>query len=440
MRNDDGFVLELILVAICIVLNGFFAAAEIAVITARRTRLQKSAQAGNPRAKAVLRLHADPDRFLATVQIGVTLVGTLASAVGGVAAIERVEPLIAAIPFPFVAALAEPIAVGLVVLGVAFLSLLVGELVPKSLAVRHADRVALFLARPIEWVERFSRPAVAGLTAVTGLVLRLLGQRDTAASPFHTLDDIRAMVDEAEKQGLLDARVLKGAVEFEDREARHLMTPRGQVVSLAHGTSIEDALRVVRESGYSRLPVHASDPGAIDGVVHARDIFEAHLGQTAAIIDPLVRAARLVPESKSARDLLAEMRDARQHLVVVVDEHGVAAGIVTLEDLLESIVGTIGDEHDEQGTAAVTMQGGDILAEGYVAVRDLNRRHGLNLPESADYATIAGLMLKSLGRFPRANEAVLVGSYRMVAITVGGKRIETVRIEDIVKSASFTAV
>ena len=429
--SGDGFAVEIGLIGVLILLNGFFAGAEIAVISARRARIQARAQAGDRRASALLRLKADPDRFLATVQIGVTLVGTLASAVGGVAAVERVEPLFAALPSPWMRELAEPVAVGLVVFAIAFLSLVIGELAPKSLALRHAEPLALLVARPIDRLSRVARFAVAVLTAATSLVLRLLGQRAETQNPFHTVEDIRAILDEADEQGVLDGHVVKGAVEFQDCEARHLMTPRSRVVALPRGASIEEALRIARESGYSRFPVHAGGLDAIDGVVYTRDLYEARERGPQGKIAALVQPALVVPESRKAKDLLAEMRLGQRHMALVVDEHGAVAGIVTLEDIFEAIVGDIRDEHDEP-EPEVTVVGDDRLeVDGGVAVRELNSRYALSLPESGDYVTVAGLLLERLGTLPTGGETVEIDPYRVSITSVIGRRIARVRIETV---------
>src|SRR5262245_3410338 len=198
--EGDGLVLELALVGLLILLNAFFAGAELAVVSARGARIRPLVEAGDRRALALVELKADPDRFLATVQIGVTLVGTLASAVGGVAAVEWLEPMLAGFPHPWARAVAEPLGGGRAVRGIAYLSLVVGELLPKSLAMRHAETLALLVARPIRWLSRTTRPVVSALTASTGVVLRLFGQRPGVASPFHTLEDIQHIVEEAREQ------------------------------------------------------------------------------------------------------------------------------------------------------------------------------------------------------------------------------------------------
>lgn len=427
----DGFALEIGLVGVLVLLNGFFAGAEIAVISVRRAAVQTRAQMGDRRAQALLRLKAEPDRFLATVQIGVTLVGTLASAVGGVAAVERIEPLLAALPLPWMPDLAEPAAVGVVVCTIAFASLVIGELVPKSLALRHAERLSLLVARPIDWLSRAARMAVSVLTTATRLVLRLLGQKPETQSPFHTVEDIRAILEEADEQGVLDGQVVKGAVAFQDCEARHLMTPRSRMVAIRRGATLEEALRVVRESGYSRFPVDAGGLEAVDGIVYARDLFEARDRGRPSDVAALVQAALLVPESKRARDLLIEMRLTHRHMALVVDEHGVVLGLVTLEDLFEAIVGEIQDERDDSAQQ-VAVVGDDLLeVDGGVTVRELNSRYGLSLPESADYVTVAGLVLQRLGNVPAGGETVVMESYRISVTTMAGRRIARVRIETV---------
>jgi putative hemolysin len=427
--GDDGLAIEIGLVAVLIFLNGFFAGAEIAVISARRALIQARAQAGDRRAQSLLRLKADPDRFLATVQIGVTLVGTLASAVGGVAATERLEPLFAELPLPWMRALAEPLAVGLVVFALAFLSLVIGELVPKSLALRHAEPLALLVARLIDWLSRAAGSAVVVLTAATGLVLRLMGQRARKENPFHTVEDIRAILDEAGQQGVLDGQVVKGAVGFQGCEARHLMTPRGRIVGITRGASVEAALRVARESGYSRFPVHAGDLDSVDGVVYARDLYEAR--QRGGDIAALVQPALVVPESKKAKELLTEMRLTQRHMAFVVDEHGMVVGIVTLEDIFEAIVGDIRDERDEPEVEVTAVREGLLEVDGGVAVRELNSRHGLSLPESSDYVTVAGMLLQRLGTMPAGGETVEIEPYRVSITTMAGRRIARLRIETV---------
>jgi putative hemolysin len=429
--GGDGFLVELALVAVLILLNGFFAGAEIAVISARMSRIRPLAERGNRRAASLLRLKANPDRFLATVQIGVTVVGTLASAVGGVAAIERLEPLFASVPVPWVRQAAEPLAVGCVVFVIAYASLVVGELTPKSLAVRHAETLALLVARPIEWLSRISRAAVTVLTSSTGILLRLVGQRAEHESPFHTLEDLRAVVREAERQGLVAGALVRGAFEIHDCEVRDIMTPRTRVVGIARGARLEEAVRVAKESDLSRFPVYEGSLDNVQGMVHARDVYEAALRDDATGIGGLVRPTLVVPETKKASDLLAEMRRARIHMTMVVDEHGSMVGLATLEDLFEIIVGDIEDEHEAPTERVRVLGEGLVDADASLSVRELNTEYDLVLPESDGYVTIAGLILDRLGTIPRGGEQVEASPYRLTVVGVDGRRITRARIEKV---------
>lgn len=434
--SGDGFLLELALVVVLILLNGFFAGAEIAVISARPSRIRLLADRGSRRAVSLLRLKAKPDQFLATVQIGVTVVGTLASAVGGVAAIERLEPVFAAVPIAWVRQIAEPLAVGCVVFVIAYASLVIGELVPKSLALRHAETLALLVARPIEWLSRVSRAAVSVLTASTGAVLRVLGQKAKSESPFHTLEDLRVLVREAEQQGLVAGALVRGVFEIQDCEVQAIMTPRSQVVAVPRDATVDEAVRIAKESGYSRFPVHDGDVGQIHGVLHARDLYEAALSERAGGIDALVKPALVVPETRKASELLTEIRGARIHMAIVVDEHGSSIGLVTLEDVFEIIVGDIEDEHEAPARPVVRVPDDGLWeADASRSIRELNSEHDLLLPEADSYVTLAGLVLERLGAIPQGGEEVDAPPYRLKVVDVDGRRITRVRIEKTAHTA-----
>jgi putative hemolysin len=270
---------------------------------------------------------------------------------------------------------------------------------------------------------------VTFLTGASGLLLRLFGQKQRAQSPFHTVEDIRAILDEANEQGVLDGDVVKGAVGFQDLEVRHLMTPRSRVTGVRRGTSLEDALRIARDSGFSRLPVHGADLDDVDGIVYARDLFEARERGRHPGLGSLVRPALLVPATKKARELLADMRRAQRHMALVVDEHGAVTGVVTLEDVFEAIVGEIKDERDEPEPDVKVVQDDLFDVDGSVPLRELNMRHGLFLPESDEYVTVAGLFLHRLGSVPVIGQSVAVEPYRVTVTAMAGRRIARVRIE-----------
>jgi putative hemolysin len=427
--DEEGFVLELALVAVLILINGFFAAAEIAVVSARRSRLQAMVEEGNRKAEAVLRLKADPDRFLATVQIGITLVGTLASAVGGVAAVERLEPFVASMPTPWARAAAEPVAVGIVVFTIAYLSLVVGELVPKGLAVRNAEAWAVGLAPSIVALSRVTRPVVAVLTASSRLFLRILGRKDPVFRPFHTLEDLRVIAEEAQEQGVVHGGLVTGAVEFHERQVREVLTPRPRIVALSSRAGLQQALSVVRESGHSRFPVYGDQQDDVIGFVYASEIYETALRKADLDLSKLARGTLVVPAIKPATELLAEMRRSGIPMAVAIDEHGGLAGLVTIEDLVEVIVGEIPDEHAAAQELVTVLADGAVESEGSVPVHVLNDDYGLKLPESPQYVSVAGLVLERLGKLPHPGASVNVEPYILTVLAMDGCRICRVRIK-----------
>jgi len=427
--DGDGFVAEVVLVALMILLNGFFAGAEIAVVSARTGRLKPLAEAGSAAARAALRLKADPDRFLATVQIGVTLVGTLASAVGGVAAVERLEPFLAGLPPPFPQRVAEPLAVGLVVFAIAYLSLVVGELVPKSLAVRHAEGIALVIARPIEVLSRVVGPVVAVLTASSGVFLRLLGQRPSPESPFHTLDDLRAIVGEAAQQGVTGSAVLQGALDLHDREVREVMTPRHEVVAVRRGQSRKEALALARVSRHTRLPVLGDSADDVVGIVHALDLVEDPAPGRPDDWSRHVRPPRFVSWGQRISLLLPELQRQHAQMALALDEHGAFRGLVTLEDLLEVIVGDIQDEHERAAPPLRRLPEGGCDVDASVPVKELNADYGLDLPESSNYVTLGGLILDRLGTVAKAGHELVVPPYRIRVLATDGPRVERAHVE-----------
>jgi putative hemolysin len=436
----DGILIELLLVGLLILLNGFFAGAEMAVVSARAARLRSLAEEGSRRAAAALRLKEDPDRFLATVQIGVTLVGTMASAVGGVAATERLEPEIAALPWPWLRPVAEPLAVGAVVFAIAYLSLVVGELVPKSLAVRHAEMIALWVAPVIESISRLARPAVAVLTASSRLLLRLLRQKGADPVSFHSLEDLKAIAEEAGRQGLVREEIFAGAVEFHERDVREVMTPRPRIAALRADATLDEALRIIRETGHSRYPVFDGQVDNVLGFLYARDVYDAALAGGEAPLRGLVRPALSVPAGKPATALLEQMRAQGVHVALVVDEHGSLEGLVTLEDLLEVIVGEIHDEHRVPMPAVRLLGEGRIEVDGSVKVHELDGDHGIALPESSSYVTVAGLVLERLGHIPSPGQSVVVPPYRLTVVALEGRRVARILIEQVEPPTSLPAV
>jgi putative hemolysin len=338
---------EALLILLLILVNGFFAAAEIAVVSSRRGALRQMEEKGRRAATLVARWLKEPERFLATVQIGVTLAAVLGSAVGGVASVQHLKPALERVPA--LAPFAGSIAIGSVVVAITFLSLVLGELVPKSLALIYRERLATLVAWPIHLLSRVARPAVAVLTASTRAVLFLMGRRDAPKDVFVSEEEIRFLVSEGARQGVFDQteqQLIPKVFDFAETKVKDLMVPREKVVALDVATPREKLLIRVTEEGFTRLPVFRGGLDDIVGILHMKDLIHVMTLGRVVVLQDLVRPPVFIHESSAAKDLMKLFQKRRRHRAVVQDAAARTVGVVTLEDLLEKIVGDIKDEHD----------------------------------------------------------------------------------------------
>jgi putative hemolysin len=398
----DDLLLEIAVILALVAANGVFAGAEIAVIALRKTRLAQLVEEGRASARAVKRLRDEPERFLATVQIGITIVSSTAAAFGGAAVAGRLAPHLAGVPG--LALYADEVALGLVVLLVSFLSLVLGELVPKSLAIRSSERYALLVARPLLGLSSFAKPIVWLLTQSSNLVLRPFGDRTTFTESRLSVEEIEQLVDEAGKAGALDeptAEIASRALAFRDLTASDVMVPRSRIVALPRDASPEEAKRMLLEEGRSRMPVYEDSLDDIVGYVVAKDLAAMAFERQLIVLADLVRPVHFVPESAKAVHVLREMQRRRTQLTIVVDEHGGVAGLLTLEDLVEELVGEILGEQEQPEALVQHEPGGSALVRGDAPIREVNRTLELDLPEGEGYSTIAGLCIALAGTVPQ---------------------------------------
>lgn len=427
--------LELAIVLLLILANGFFAGAELAIVSVRRGRIAQLAAEGDKRAKVVEQLHADPHRFLATVQIGVTLVGTMASAVGGAAAIEVIKPQLQQIPIGVISNAAEPLALFLVVGCIAYLSLILGELVPKALALEHSERIALGVAGPIRFLARVGGAAVFILTLSSRSVLRLLGIKGTGARAMVTKEEIQHLIAEGRETGAVtsgEQEFIRNVFEFSQTQVREVMTPRTRIVGLDLEQSRKAILQMVTEGQFSRYPIYRGEIENILGFVHAKDLLGKAVQATDFEFDNLIRPAFFVPESKRVNELLREMQRRHIHMAIVVDEYGSLSGVVTTEDLLEELVGEIEDEHDLGEPKRVQrLKEGGYLVDALLPLNDLEDLLGGHFAEDAPYETLAGLILFELGHLPVEGERIAWGNYLLTCVKVTPTAIRKVKIEPV---------
>ena len=415
-------------IAILIVLNGYLAAAEIALVSARRTALQTAADKGSHRAQAALRLLDDPTRLLSTVQVGITLVGFTASATAAVTLSKPVASWLHTLPW--VGGLASGLSVFLVTLVITYVTLVFGELATKRLGLQRSEKVAMAVALPITWLSIVAAPLVWFLSRSTGLVARLLGVTDAGGKPGVTEEEIKLLVTE---QGTLleeEKRMIREVLELGDTVAREIMVPRVDAQMLEDTETIGRALEVFRRTGFSRLPVYREDPDTVTGIVLLKDLLEPMAqGTDDRPLSMAVREPLFVPETKPILGLLAEMRDSHNHMAVVVDEHGGTAGLVTIEDIVEEVVGEIADEFDREHRFISAAGKGRWIIDGRLSAQEAREELGVDIPESEEYETVAGWVLMQLGHIPEAGETVTTDAAAVKVLTVRRRRIARLLVE-----------
>lgn len=433
----ESFWFELALIFCLILANGFFAASEIAVIATRKTRIDSLVEKDVRSATVLARLKDDPDRFLATVQIGVTLVGTLASAIGGAAAIQFLKPLIESLPLPLISRWGESLAIFLVVLPIAYLSLVLGELVPKSLALRFSDRIAILVARPIDFLSRLTSSLVKILTASSNAVLWLFGGKDAGGASFISEEEVKSLIREGAAKGIFDEtekELIHSVFEFVDTPVKAVMVPRTEIHAVDINTSPNEILKSFVESGFSRIPVYEGEMDKVIGILYNKDIFRALQEKGEFRARDLLHPPFFVPSSLPISQLLKELQRRRSAMAMVVNEFGEVEGLATLEDLLEEIVGEIRDESDREERGPVErLPDGSMVIQGSTLLKDLKSDYGLPFDESPDYLTLAGFVLAKLRRIPRGGERVEHEGHRLTIVDMEGRRIVKVKLEEAKK-------
>jgi putative hemolysin len=412
--------LRIVVILLLVLGNAIFVAAEYSLVTARRTRLEELSRRGNRRAKTALGLLDEPVRFISTVQVGITVFGILLGAIG--------EPLLSDF---FGDWLSRGLAFLLSFLILTYLSVVLGELVPKSIALQRAERMAVWLAVPLDWLGRLTYPLVWVLQKSANGIARLFGVRPAPAGmTMHTEEDIRLIVAQTEEIQEAEEEMLYKVFDFADKEAHDVMVPRPEVVALSVELPPQEALAAVIDSPYTRYPVYRGSLDDVIGILHVRDLFGAlyDRGIENVVIEHIVRPAYVVPETKDLASLLAEFRRQNQHMALVVDEYGAVQGIVTLEDLLEEIVGEIEDEYDLPDESVERLDERRIRIHGTFTIDDFNEQFGTELPQE-DYHTVAGFVFGELGRAPQPGDEVEHDGLAFRVVEVDGQRIERLEVE-----------
>jgi CBS domain containing-hemolysin-like protein len=418
-----NFIFELVAVAALILLNAFFVGAEYGLVTARRTRIVELQHQGSRQARAVLRIVANPPRFIAAMQLGVTLTSLAIGALGEQALAHAFDPVMATF-----------LAVALAYLILTFFHVVIGELVPKGVALGYSERTALIVSGPVRGFFILFRPLIWVLQRSTELVLRLIGlDAPGAENEVHSEAELKMLLNASTEHGEIEEQeqeMLYKVFDFADKEASDVMVSRPHVVALSVDLPPEECLAAVIDSPFTRYPVYRGSLDDVLGILHVRDLFSAMYasGLAEVRVEELVRPAHIVPETKDLAALLAEFRRTNQHMAIVVDEYGAVEGIVTLEDLLEEIVGEIEDEFDLPDESIEQVDEHTIRLDGTFPIDDFNERFRTDLP-AEDYHTMAGFVFGRLGRAAEPGDEVAHDGMRFEVVEVEGSRINRLAVD-----------
>ena len=425
MLADLGLILLLIL------LNGFFVAAEIAFVTVRRTRLDELADEGDRRAARALRLLKDPGRFLVVIQVAITFLGALASAVAAVSIVELLATPLSGVSW--IGERAGALALLVVTLLVSIVSIVLGELIPKGFALANPDRIALAASGPISLFAKIVSPLVALLVLLTKAISKPFGI-DPTRTPELSAAEIRLIVEQGSQQGVLEAeeeQMISAVMSLSDSKLHEVMVPRIDIVAIDQEATFDEAVEVVLKEGHSRTPLYRESVDHIVGILYAKDLLRLiAAGGPRPRLRDIMRPALFVPESQSVDDLLHELQRRKVHMAVVLDEYGGTAGLVTIEDLLEEIVGEIQDEFDEEEPMKVEIGPGEVILDGRADIDDLTElvEPALELEDDEEYDTLGGFVYHRIGRVPVVGDAVVIEPFVITVIKVSGRRVGKVRV------------
>jgi len=418
---------RLLAAVVLVALNAFFVAAESALVRARRPRLEARARGGSNSARWALRALADRTRLLAASQAGITLASL---ALGWILA-----DGIAELPMAADRSVIAIAVVVIVVLVVAYLHIMFGQFIPRVVELAQPERIATLLAAPLLVFAWLIYPFTLLLNRSSQPLTRRVGHTTIAEDAMHFPGELRQLVERAEAGGAIepeDAELIEGVFEFSEKNAREVMTPRTEIVALAIDASLDDVIGLVNESGLSRFPVYDGSIDNIVGIVLAKDLLPG-LGSTGAAqsfsLRQILRSAHFIPGTREVEEVLSDFKRLKEHMAIVLDEYGGTAGVVTMEDLLEEIVGEILDEHDERDEPA-HARGGEVLVAGDLNIGELNERLGLAVPED-EFATIGGYVFGTLGRVPRVGDRVTIGGATFTVRSVDGRRAEQIAVKRI---------
>ncbi|MAT95526.1 MAG: hypothetical protein CL608_00040 [Anaerolineaceae bacterium] len=417
------------IILLLIFANGLFAMSEIAVVTARKARLKSQAEGGSARASAALRLAENPDDFLSTVQIGITLVNILAGVFGEAAVTRQIEPWIRELPF--VGTYSQAVSQGLVVVTITYLTLVLGELLPKQIGLNYAERVSMSVAQPMGILARITAPLVSLLSVSTRVLLRLLPLKPSN-EPAVTAEEVQILMEQGRESGVfepINEEMVEQVFRLRQRRVNDLMTPRPDVVYLDLEDPMEENRQIIIENRHSRYPVMKGDEDNVVGFVLSRDLLAQALSDEPLDLKPLMRQVLIVPEGLPVLEVLKRFKDDKAQLAIIIDEYGELQGLMTFNDLLEEIVGDVPEVGDPADPEAIPREDGTWLIDGMFPVDELKEMFNIKtLPEEEGnfYQTIGGLIMIYLGRVPKEGDVVEWDRFRFEVVDMDWRRVDKV--------------
>ncbi len=424
----DNLSLSIILIVILVLLNGIFSAGEFAIISSRKSKIKDMIKhKQEKKADLLLEMRENPDRFLSTVQIGITIFGTLASAIGGILSIQDLEPVIQGIPH--IGRFSHTVSLIIIVLCLTYLFLILAELVPKHIGINYREKAAIRIVPLFDFLSKILFPLIRILNASTSFVLRLFNFKKT--DEVITEDEIKTLLAEGRTKGVFgktEEELIHGVFNFVDRSVKEIMVPRPNIYAIDMEKSEAEVLQYIVENEFSRYPAYKDHLDNIQGIVYQKDIAKSIWSNRPLNLEKILRRPYLVPDTMKISMLLKDMQRRRIHLAIVVDEYGTTVGIVTLEDITEELFGEIMDETDTDVRIERTANGAMIIDASY-SIRDLNTILGTEFPESPDYETLGGFVLSRLQGLAKGGEIIDHGGYRFTVVGVDARRITKVKLE-----------
>lgn len=429
-------ILKLLAVFLLVLANGFFVAAEFSLVSVRRTRITELAMQGNVGATWVQRAMENPDRVIAATQLGITLASLALGWIGEPALAHLLSPIVELFPGAIQSEVSHSLSAGFAFALITFLHVVVGELMPKSIALQNPERTSLVVARPTVWVEWIFKPAIWLLNGSGNLLLRLVGIHPASGHELvHSVEELKMLVTASTEGGLVEAEeseMLHAIFDLSGLVVRQVMIPRTEMIGVEADTPLQEIITLVTQSTFTKFPVYEDNLDQILGIVHVKDLLRAMQSPDCNGCDArtLAREPIYVPETISVRALLQQFRANRQHIAIVLDEYGGTAGLVTLEDLLEEIVGEVSDPFDRVNPEIQTLSDGSAVIDGLALIEEVNEELSLEL-QDPNYDTIAGYVLGKLGRIPRTGDVVESDGLRLRVESMDGMRIARITLKPV---------